>query len=502
MRHETELLEEQRLCGHVVDESTDALAIVDRSGHLLYANRVAKDEGNVAARLVSRGLAPGGDLAELAATLLATGRADEERRLRDAQGKWHHVIVSGSRVASDRFAIVVRDVTERRELEAELGQLRRVESLGYLTASVVHDFNNMLTPIVCLSALLTHELERGSRAGEMAGEIRETAERAAALVRQILSFVRRAPEPARRLNVGSVVSELRSLLERVVGDDVELAVAIDDDAGDVSADREQLEQVLLNLATNARDAMPAGGRLFVSTRSPGHAMGWARTRESRPRPARTSRAIRVSDTGVGMPPEVQERAFERFFTTKPQGEGNGLGLAAAHRFARASGGCISVRSAEGAGTTVTLCLPRLDGMASPPPPSSHARLPRGSETILVVEDDKAVRGVVRALLEAQGYRVLDAASGSEALDVVAAEPASIHLVITDVVMPGMSGRVLADTLAQRGFATKILFMSGHAEAAIRDRGVSATSANLLRKAFSPAELLLKVREVLGAEQPA
>jgi two-component system cell cycle sensor histidine kinase/response regulator CckA len=498
MRHETELLEEQRLCEHVLDESTDALAIVDRSGHLLYANRVAKDEGNVAARLVSRGLAPGGDLAELAATLLATGRADEERRLRDAQGKWHHVIVSGSRVASDRFAIVVRDVTERRELEAELGQLRRVESLGYLTASVVHDFNNMLTPIVCLSALLTHELERGSRAGEMAGEIRETAERAAALVRQILSFVRRAPEPARRLNVGSVVSELRSLLERVVGDDVELAVAIDDDAGDVSADREQLEQVLLNLATNARDAMPAGGRLFVST-TPVTLVGQD---EGEPAPAGAYVAIRVSDTGVGMPPEVQERAFERFFTTKPQGEGNGLGLAAAHRFARASGGCISVRSAEGAGTTVTLCLPRLDGVASPPPPSSHARLPRGSETILVVEDDKAVRGVVRALLEAQGYRVLDAASGSEALDVVAAEPASIHLVITDIVMPGMSGRVLADTLAQRGFATKILFMSGHAEAAIRDRGVSATSANLLRKAFSPAELLLKVRDVLGAEQPA
>ena len=498
MRHETELLEEQRLVGRVLDESTDALVIVDGSGRLVYANRAARDKKSAASRLLGEGLSDEGDLAAVLASLRETGSADDERRVRESDGEQRFLTLHGSRVATNRFAVVARDVTDRRKLEVEVGQLRRVESLGYLTASVVHDFNNLLTPIVCLAALLSHEVEKESRAGSMAGEIRETAERAAALVRQILSFVRRPPEPARRINVASVVNEMRPLLARVLGDDVELVVANDEDAGDVSADREQLEQVLLNLAANARDAMPGGGRVFVAA-TPVSLVGQD---EGEPAPAGKYVALRVSDTGVGMSPEVRERVFERFFTTKPHGEGSGLGLAAAHGFARASGGCISVRSAEGAGTTVTLCLPRLETMPSPLPPSSQQRLPRGTETVLVVEDDKSVRGVVRALLEAQGYRVLDAASGAAALETVATESGPIDLLVTDVVMPAMSGPALVEALASRGKAMKVLFMSGHADAVIRERGVAAGSSNLLRKAFSPNELLLKVRESLDAEAAA
>jgi nitrogen-specific signal transduction histidine kinase/ActR/RegA family two-component response regulator len=387
-----------------------------------------------------------------------------------------------------------------RELQTELDRLRRVESLGYLTASVIHDFNNLLTPMVCLSAMLARELEKGTRAGDMAAEIRETAERAAGLVRQMLSFVRRAPEPPRRVNVGAVVSELRSLLGRVAGDRVEIALAIDEDASDVMTSREQLEQVLLNLAANARDAMPSGGRLFVSV-TPVTLAG-----EDGPGCHRAGAyvAIRVSDTGVGMSPEVRERVFERFFTTKGQSDGNGLGLAAAHRFAKASGGCISVRSVEGAGTTITLCLPRAraDAEAMTSPPRSDEALPRGTETILIVEDDASVRGCIHALLEAQGYRVLVASSGAEAVELAAGQDAPLDLLLTDVVMPGMSGRVLADVLESLGLASRVLFMSGHTDVTIRERDVEPSSHAFLRKAFSPAELLYKVREVLAADAPS
>jgi two-component system, cell cycle sensor histidine kinase and response regulator CckA len=489
-------IEELRFHRLALDQSPDAVVVIDGAGRLLHANQAARDVHGAPSRILRDGLVDGGELAGFVAVLRASGRASAEKRVLDGEGTWRQLVLKGTCIAPERFAVFARDVTERREMEAELEQLRRVESLGYLTASVVHDFNNLLTPMVCLSAVLTHELERGSHAGEMAMEIRETAERAAGLARQMLSFVRRAPEQARRLNVGAVVSEMNNLLRRVVGDDIEIVLSIDEDSGEVSANREQLEQVLLNLAVNARDAMPRGGRLVVAT-APVTLVG-----EGDPEQAQAGAyvALRVSDTGVGMTAEVRERIFERFFTTKSPGEGTGLGLAAAHRFARASGGCISVRSAEGAGTTVTLCLPRLEGVPTTAPPSSHELLPRGSETVLVVEDDASVRGVVRALLEAQGYRVLDAPCGKAALEVVARKPGPIDLLIVDVVMPEMGGRALADALASTGLSMKVLFMSGHSDAMVLERGVNPSSSMFLRKAFSPAELILKVREVLGEER--
>jgi two-component system cell cycle sensor histidine kinase/response regulator CckA len=492
MQQETELPEEHLLYRLALDESPDGIVVIDGAGRLLHANRAAKGPGAIASQL-GAGLAAGGDLVEFADALRATGHGAVEKRVPDPTGAWRRLLLKGTRIAPDRFVIVARDVSERREIEAELEELRRVGAVGYLATSVVHDFNNLLTPIVCLAAMVTREIEKGSRAAEMAAELRETAERAAGLARQILSLVRRAGDPPRQLDVGAVVSEMRGLLQHVVGDDVELTLAIDEDAGEATANREQLERVLLDLAANARDAMPRGGRLFIAT-IPVTMVGQDEGESVEPR---AYVALRVSDTGVGMSPEIRERVFERFFTTKPDGEGSGLGLAAAHRFARASGGCISVRSAEGVGTTVTLCLPRVQGAQTSAPPSPRELLPRGSETILVVEDDTAVRGVVRALLEAQGYRVLDAASGKTALEIAVAEPWSVDLLLTDVVMPEMSGRALADSLTAMGLSMKVLYMSGHSDDAVLERGVDAGSVAFLRKAFSPAELLVKVREVLG-----
>jgi len=240
MRHETDLQEEQRLYRQIFELSSDGLLIVDGTGHVIHANAAAREPHGLASRLLSEGFKEDGDLEDFATSLRATGQASAEKRVRDRDGAWRQLGLKGTRLAPDRFAIFARDVTERREIEAELGQLRRVESLGFLTASAIHDFNNLLTPIVCLSAVLTREIDKGSRAGEMAGEIRETAERAAELVRQMLSFVRRAPEEVKRLSVGTVVTEMGGLLRRVVGDEIEIVFAIDEDTGDVSANREQL----------------------------------------------------------------------------------------------------------------------------------------------------------------------------------------------------------------------------------------------------------------------
>jgi two-component system cell cycle sensor histidine kinase/response regulator CckA len=503
--HETELLEARGLYGLVFEHSSVGIVVVDGAGRVLIQNETAREHHALVTQLLSEALAEGGPLGGFAASLRTTGRARAEKRVEGADGKPRQLLLKGNRVAPDRYAIVARDVSARRAIEAEVAQLRRVESLGYLTASVVHDFNNLLTPIVCLAGVLTRELEGGSRAGEMAGEIRDTAERAAGLVRQVLSVIRRTPERSRALNVGAVVAGMEGLLRRVLGDEIELVLAADDDAGEVVAIREELERVLLNLAVNARDAMPRGGRLFIST-IPMNLVGGGGDKEAAgfdPPLAGSYVALRVSDTGVGMTPDVRERVFEHFFTTKPHGQGNGLGLATAHRFARDSGGSISVQSVEGAGTTVTVCLPRLDETRSGAPSSNPRDLfPRGTETVLVVEDDTAVRTVVRALLEAQGYRVLDAPSGKAALEAVSGDVGTIDLLLTDVVMPEMSGRALAEALDAKGLASKVLFMSGHADPVIRDRGVCPNAKNLLRKAFSPAELLAKVREVLGEEAAA
>jgi signal transduction histidine kinase/CheY-like chemotaxis protein len=481
------------------DRSPVATLVVDGSGTILHANRAATELHGDTLSSLAIGLASGGELADVTTTLRAVGRALREVRILDTSGAPAcELLLEGYSVDEGRYAIILRDVTERRAVEAELAHLRRVESLGFVTASVVHDFNNMLTPVVCLSSLLAAELERGSRAAGLANEIRTTSERAAGLVRQMLSFVRREASRTRRTNVANVVTEMGELLGRVMGSDVALSLALDESAGETIIDREQLEQVLLNLAANARDAMPSGGKLLVSTAAVTLSENEALACDC---PNGGSFiALSVSDTGLGMTPEVRERIFERFFTTKP-GRGSGLGLATAHKFARASAGCIMVRSAPNVGTTVTIFLPRAEGDAAISSPPSISKLPRGREKVLVVEDDAGVRGVVRALLEESGYQVAVAESGRTAVELAACAPDPFDLVIADVVMPGMHGRAVVDALQAAGKAKRWLFMSGHGDGAIRDRGVLDSSDELLRKAFSPAELLIKVREVLDAPRP-
>ncbi len=487
--------DEPGLFRFVFENGADAVVVTDAGGEIVLANAAARRlEGVAPGRPLSLPGALEAEVALFRAELRAKGRATVEIRLTEKRASARHVVVDGY-VHDGHDVIVVRDVTDARKSDEELRHLRRVDSLGYLTASVVHDFNNLLTPIVCLSALLERGLTNSEPAADMVRDVRVASERAAGLVRQLLTFVRRDSARPQRVSLTDVAHEVDGLLRRVVGDGIDVSLALESELGDTIVDREQLEHVILNLAANARDAMPRGGALTIATANVA-----AGDSDACPDSSEYV-ALTVTDTGVGMSPEVRERLFERFFTTKEVGSGTGLGLASAHRFVTASGGCITVRSEPGQGTSVVLYLPRA---AAAEPASERLPavddLPSGSETILVVEDDEHVRRVVRAVLEELGYRVLAVADAKGALHETARHTARVDLILVDVVLAGSSGRVLVDELREAGHAMKVLFMSGHTDKVLGEHGVHEALDPLLRKAFSPTELARAVRGVLDGKR--
>jgi signal transduction histidine kinase/CheY-like chemotaxis protein len=476
----------------IVEASTDGIVILGARGDLQYANAAARDLcGADPGAVLSSLRASGMDLAGFWAELRTSGRASVDVRLPHAGGKPRWAGLHG-RFIGGRDVLFVRDVTERKNLEEELRCAMRTEAVGYLTASVVHDFNNLLTPILCLSSALAARLD-GSAAG-LAREIGAAAERAAGLVRRVLAFARQAPAPPRRVDVGEVVAELSELIEHVLGERIELSLSLAPGLGDVIVDREQLEQVLLNLAANARDAMPRGGRVTIGTAST-----VLSDRDAAPIGGQAGPfvALTVTDTGVGMSPQIRARLFDRYFTTKAAG--TGLGLATAHRFVTQSGGSISVWSEPGLGTSVIIYLPRVQSASEAAlAPALSDEPPAGHGTILVVDDDDDVRRVTRSVLEERGYDVIDARSAELALAELDRHHRLPDLVLVDVVMPRMNGRELCDALAARGRPVKALYMSGHHDEVIEQHGVRPHEDPLLRKAFTPAELARKVREVLDA----
>ena len=392
--------------------------------------------------------------------------------------------------------VTIRDVTDLRGLDAELRQLRRVDAVGNLAASVLHDFNNLMTPIVCSSALLERAVAEQPQAVGLAREIREAAERAAELLRRVLSFARRSSVGAARVSVAGSITELRSLLERVAGTGVKLSFELGDETDEAVLDREQLDHALLNLVANARDAMPSGGKLTLHTAN----LSINEDDASEDVPAQAYVAITISDTGVGMTAEVRERIFERFFTTKDEGRGTGLGLTNARRFANESGGFLTVHSEPNVGTTVVLYLPRAEPRAQSAPISKvNAEVIGGNESVLVVDDDPLVRSAVVAVLESHGYRVLDAASGEEALAFLEARGKAVDLLVVDIVLSGMNGRELARR-AQSIHPTKVLYTSGHTAGVLECHGFDEDDKKLLRKAFTPRALCAKVRAML--DEPA
>ncbi|MGZ4820170.1 MAG: ATP-binding protein [Terriglobales bacterium] len=383
---------------------------------------------------------------------------------------------------------VVLDVTERKRLELRLHESEKMEALGRLVGGVAHDFNNVLTAITLYSDLLM-EQARGRREAE---EIHLAAQRGTAIVRQLLTFARQQPLAPRVVSLHKIVASMRGMLEPLLGENIKLITDFDSASDTVRVDPAQLQQVILNLIMNARDAMPDGGEVRIST---GSCTLKARPAQRQPglRPGRYV-TLTVVDTGCGMDENVRARIFEPFFTTKPVGQGVGLGMAMTYGIVTQSGGSVSVSSKPGAGTRIVIHLPRhaATGTASESSPASSADTPTGTETILLVEDDHAVCASMAHLLIGAGYHVLQARNGDQALRLARAHAGGVDLLITDVVMPGMSGYDVAQHVKNIHRETKVLFISGYAP-----QGRAAdTGAQLLRKPFSRALLAEKVRQIL------
>jgi len=391
--------------------------------------------------------------------------------------------------------VLAHDVTAQRHLEEQLRQSQKMEAVGQLAGGIAHDFNNLLTAILGSTQLLLQNMPSGDPRREDAEEVRHAGLRAAELTRQLLAFSRRQVLAPKVLELNAVVGNMDRMLRRLLGEDIELVTSLDPGAGAVNADPGQLEQVLLNLAVNARDAMPGGGRLSIETARL-HLHEEHVERRHRLPPGDYACLV-VTDTGVGMDDATQAHLFEPFFTTKEVGKGTGLGLATVYGIVKQSGGYIWVYSEPGRGTTVKVYLPRVpaatEAPVAPPPPKA---VRGGHETVLLVEDAAPVRTLARRSLEACGYRVLDAADGPSALELSARHPSGIDLLVTDVVMPGMSGRELAERLAPERPEMKVLYTSGYTDDAMVRQGVLNAGVAFLQKPFVPDMLARKVREVL------
>jgi len=394
------------------------------------------------------------------------------------------------------YETFVRDVTDQRRLQQQVLQSQKMEAVGRLAGGIAHDFNNLLTVITSYSDLLLEDLAPGDAKRDDLEQVRKAADGAAALTRQLLAFSRQQAVEPRVVSLNTVVEGLHKILRRVIGEDIELTTTLAPDLGAVRADVGQLEQVLMNLAVNARDAMPTGGRLTVETANVEHDPDYARDREAAA--VRQFAMLAVSDTGCGMDEATKARIFEPFFTTKEPGKGTGLGLATVYGIVKQAGGFIWVYSEPGQGTSFKIYLPEVDATAERTTAVAGARAPRGTETVLLVEDAAAVRAVTKQVLERQGYVVLEAPDGEAALRLAQQHRGPIHLLLTDVVMPRVSGRELAERLTQVRPDMRVLYASGYTDDSVVRHGILELGTAYLQKPFSPESLARKVRDVLDA----
>ncbi|MGZ6269990.1 MAG: ATP-binding protein, partial [Candidatus Limnocylindrales bacterium] len=398
--------------------------------------------------------------------------------------------------------ILAVDVTERRRLEEQLRQAQKMEAVGRLAGGVAHDFNNLLTAINGYAELIRSQLDDDDPLAADVDEIRRSGDRAAGLTRQLLAFGRRQVLAAQVFDLDELVANLEAMLRRLISEDVEFATILGAGQVQIRADPGQIEQVILNLVVNARDAMPAGGRLTVETQRLELDGPYAVDHLGvEPGPYVL---LSVSDTGAGMTPEVLAQAFEPFFTTKPAGQGTGLGLSTVYGIVTQTGGQVWGYSEPGRGSTFKVYLPAAGSEERPPEPA-HSTTPGaagGSETILLVEDEPAVLSLMATVLRRQGYRVLTASDAAAAFQLAELEPGGIDLLITDVVMPGEPGSGLAARMHARWPDIPVIFMSGYAEQAVVRHGVLDGAAAFLSKPFDPALLTRRVREVLDSRGPS
>ena len=476
----------------IFDHVSDALFIADDSGRILDANPAACAlTGLSVEELRETPL-----LTVLPESANATGTPRSLSLHNGNVAKLNRVLqIDSAAFAPGVLVYTVRDLTNQSRLEEQLAQSQKMDAVGQLAGGVAHDFNNILTVIMSYSSLLISDFEDNDPRREDVQEISNAATRASGLTSQLLAFSRKQLLEPRVISVNSVVIGLEKLLRRLIGEDIDLATTLEPDLFLIHADPSQLEQVLINLAVNARDAMPEGGRLHITTSNTelftGHTDG------------RLAAApgeyimVAVTDTGTGMTREVQNRVFEPFFTTKLQGKGTGLGLSTVYGIVKQSGGDVWIYSEPGHGTTFKVYFPRVtDREADVVVREETETALGGTETVLIVEDDASLRALSARILEGNGYTVLLARNGLEALAIAGGHDGHIDLVASDVVMPKMNGRPLVEKLLESRPEMRVLFMSGYTDDEVMRRGVIDGRTAFLQKPFTPAQFAKKVRDVL------
>ncbi len=488
-----------------MDTSMDGIAILDENGCLLYVNNaLVKMYGyDRPEELLGKSwevLYNTDEASRLKEDILpqvhGEGQWRGETIARRRDGKTFPQEVSISTIQGGGFVCIDRDITERKRLEEQLFQSQKMEAVGRLAGGIAHDFNNLLTAVMGYAYLAMNAMPRESSMYRYLEEIQASAERAANLTNQLLAFSRRQMVKPRVVDLNDLVRKLDLILRRLIGENIEFSLALEPELWAVKVDSGQIEQVLVNLVVNARDAMPAGGKLCIRTQnaSLGHA-------DAQQHPELTPGeyvVLSVTDTGIGMTDYVKAHLFEPFFTTKPVGKGTGLGLSTCYGIIKQSGGHITAQSEVGRGASFTIHLPRArEAVSAQGENGIPSRLPAGNETVLVVEDEPNLRYLAVHILRERGYRVLEAADGLEALAVAEAHADEvIHLLVTDVVMPHMDGKQLAEQLTRLHPETRVLFTSGYTNDIVARNGMLRQGAQLLFKPYSVATLALKVREVL------
>jgi PAS domain S-box-containing protein len=423
-----------------------------------------------------------------------------EYRTRHKNGEWRVLESTASAVRNaqgevEKLIIVNRDITERRQLEQQLLLSQRLEAVGKLSGGIAHDFNNILGVIIGYSEALQETIGVDDPMREAVDEIEKAGQRAAALTQQLLAFSRKQVLEPKILDLNSIVADVEKMLRRLIGADVELEIISDPTLGKVKADRGQIEQVILNLAVNARDAMEQGGTLRIETRDAD--LDANDTKRLRYVVPGRYVMLQVSDTGMGMSAEVQSHIFEPFYTTKEQGKGTGLGLATVYGVIKQSGGYIWLQSEIGKGSTFQVYLPRAEGAAADPIRIDPSFTEHGRGTILVAEDEAPLLKLTCNTLREGGYKVLEAEDGVRAIETAAQYDGDIHLLLTDVVMRGMNGRELADKMLSARPKIKVLYMSGYTDGAVATHGVLESGIVILRKPFTRKQLQKSVGEMLA-----
>jgi PAS domain S-box-containing protein len=499
VRAERQLVESEANYRRALEQASDAIVVSDRQGSILEVNaRTEEILGYQREEIVGRRLEDFLPVEERdrkplrIRDLLDGGSTLSERRLQRKNGSMADVEISARDLGDGRFQAIVRDISERRRLEEQLRQAQKMEAVGQLTGGIAHDLNNLLTVVLANSEMMAADLPAGREdlKGDL-GELQAAARRGAQMIRKLLSFSRHAPLTYQVLDLGRVVEDLLGTLRRLLPAHIEVAFTRESQAVKVLADSGAIEQVLLNLATNARDAMPRGGTLHLETR---------RVDVARPPDGALPGSygcLTVRDNGIGMDERVKARAFEPFFTTKPPGEGSGLGMAMIYGLTQQHGGFLELTSELGRGTAVRVYFPLArDDQPLAELGTAAPVLHGGVEQILLVEDEDGLRRVAQRALERVGYRVLTAADGMEALDAYRGHADTIDLIITDVVMPKLGGLALYRTLRQEGHGVRFLFTSGYAAHEIMRGDLPDGELALLQKPWTLADLTQRVREVL------